>query len=61
MVRRDDEKAYQVLVERGIQVVEHEPYRAEWEAAAAKTRERLVGRIFSRSLLEEAQAAARGQ
>jgi TRAP-type C4-dicarboxylate transport system substrate-binding protein len=61
VVRRDDEKAYQVLVQRGIQVVEHEPYRAEWEEAAAKTRERLVGRIFSKSLLAEAEAAASGQ
>ena len=50
-----------MLVERGIEEVEHEPYRDEWEDAAAKTRERLVGRIFSKSLLEEAQAAAKGQ
>lgn len=60
VVRRDDAEAYRVLVNRGIQVVEHEPYRAEWEDAAAETRERLVGRIFSRSLLAEAQAAAKG-
>lgn len=61
VVRRDDAEAYQVLIRRGIEVLDTEPYRAEWEEAAAKTRERLTGRIFSRSLLAEAEAAAKGQ
>ena len=61
VVRRDDAKAYQVLIDRGIEVLDTGPYRAEWEEAALQTRERLVGRIFSRSLLEEAEAAAKGK
>ena len=61
VVRQDDEKAYRVLIERGIQVTDTGPYRAEWEEAADQTRERLIGRVFSKSLLAEAEAAARGE
>jgi len=60
VVRRDDAKAYQVLLGRGIQELDIGPYRAEWEAATVETRERLTGRIFSKSLLAEVQAAANG-
>ena len=61
VVRQDDAEAYRVLIERGIEVLDTGPYRPEWEKAAAETRERLIGRIFSKSLLAEAEAAARGQ
>ena len=60
VVRRDDEAAYKVLIKRGIQLTDTAPHRAEWDEAAAKTRERLIGRIFSKSLLAEAEAAAKG-
>jgi TRAP-type transport system periplasmic protein len=60
VVRRDDAKAYQVLLNRGIDEVDIGPYRADWQAAAAETRERLTGRIFSKSLLAEVEAAANG-
>ena len=61
VVRRDDAEAYEVLIKRGIEVLDTGPYRAEWEKAAAETRERLTGRIFSKSLLAEAEAAAKGR
>ena len=60
VVRRDDAKAYEVLMERGIEVVDTGPYRAEWDEAAKETRDRLTGRIFSESLLAEVEAAAGG-
>ena len=60
VVRRDDARAYEVLIERGIEVLDTGPYRAEWEKAGAETRDRLVGRVYSRSLLAEVQAAAKG-
>ena len=60
VVRRDDAKAYDVLLGRGIQEVDTSPYRADWDKAAADTRERLTGRIFSKSLLADVQAAAKG-
>jgi len=58
VVRHDDARAYEVMVERGIEVVDTNPYRSEWEAAGKETRERLTGRIYSQSLLDEVQAAA---
>jgi TRAP-type C4-dicarboxylate transport system substrate-binding protein len=60
VVRRDDAKAYDVLLERGMQLVDTGPHRAEWDDAADQTRERLTGRIFSKSLLADVQAAANG-
>jgi TRAP-type C4-dicarboxylate transport system substrate-binding protein len=57
-VRRDDEKAYEVLLDRGIEVVDTGPHRAEWDKAADETLDRLTGRIFSKSLLAEVRAAA---
>jgi TRAP-type C4-dicarboxylate transport system substrate-binding protein len=61
VVRQDDAEAYEVLIKRGMEVIDTEPYRAEWEEAAAKTRDRLTGRIFSKRLLEETEAAAKGR
>jgi TRAP-type C4-dicarboxylate transport system substrate-binding protein len=60
VVRRDDAKAYDVLVERGIELVDTDPYRAEWDKASDETLRRLTGRVFSKSLLAEVQAAASG-
>ncbi len=61
VVRRDDAEAYEILMKRGIEALDTGPYRAEWEEAGRETRENLIGRIFSRSLLEEAEAAAKGK
>ena len=60
VVRRDDAKAYDVLLERGMELVDTSPYRAEWDKASDDTLQRLTGRIFSKSLLADVQAAAGG-
>ena len=60
VVQRDDAEAYQTLIRRGMKVVDTTPYRAEWEAVAEKTRDRLIGRIYSKSLLAEVEAIAGG-
>jgi len=60
VVRRDDAKAYDVLLERGIELVDTSPYQAEWDKATDETLDRLTGRIFSKSLLAEVRAAANG-
>lgn len=60
VVRRDDAKAYDILLERGIELVDTSPYRAEWDRASNETIDRLTGRIFSKSLLADVQAAAAG-
>ncbi len=53
IVLRDDARAYQTLIQRGITEVDLSPYQAEWDAVAAKTREQLAGRVYSKSLLLE--------
>jgi len=53
IVLRDDEKAYQTLVERGIHVVDLSPHQEEWDAVAKKSREQLAGRVYSQSLLAQ--------
>jgi len=60
IVRRDDAQAYDVLLGRGIEVVDTGPHQAEWDKASNETRVRLTGRIFSKSLLAEVEAAAGG-
>ena len=60
VVRRDDRKAYDTLIKRGIELVDTGPYQAEWDKAADETIDRLTGRIFSKSLLAEVRAAAGG-
>jgi TRAP-type C4-dicarboxylate transport system substrate-binding protein len=57
LARRDDERAYQSLVKRGITVVDTSPHQSAWDAAAAQTRKNLTGRVYSKSLLEAVEAA----
>lgn len=52
LVRRDDGRAYASLVARGMIEVDTAAYKAEWDAVAKKARENLVGRVYSKSLLE---------
>ena len=61
VVRRDDGKAYDTMIKRGIELVDTAPYQAEWDKAADETIDRLTGRIFSKSLLAEVRAAAGGK
>ena len=57
-VRRDDERAYRTLLQRGLQEVDISAHRAEWEAAARKVREQLAGRLYPRALLRRVELAA---
>ncbi|MDH3624351.1 MAG: TRAP transporter substrate-binding protein DctP [Myxococcales bacterium] len=59
IVQRDDERAYETLVSRGIGVVDTATNQAAWDAAAKKARERLAERgVYSRSLLRTVETAA---
>jgi TRAP-type C4-dicarboxylate transport system substrate-binding protein len=60
LARRDDARAYESLVKRGITVVDTSAHKAAWDAAAKKTRENLTGRLYSKSLLEAVERAAAG-
>jgi TRAP-type C4-dicarboxylate transport system substrate-binding protein len=53
IVIRDDERARQTLLERGMQEVDLSVHQAQWDAVAKKAREELAGRVYSKSLLDE--------
>jgi len=57
-IRRDDQKAYDVVLTKGITATDTSKYMAEWDAAAKKVRDRMTGRVFPKSLLQAVEAAA---
>lgn len=57
MARRDDERAYESLVKRGMVEVDTSAHEAEWDAVAKKTRDALTGRVYSKSLLSAVERA----
>ena len=60
IVGRDDARAYETLLGRGITAVDSSTNQAAWDAAAEKAREQLVERgVFSRSLLKTVEAASK--
>ncbi len=58
-IRKDDQKAYDVILKKGIEVVDPGDAKAEWDAAHKKVRDNLTGRVFSKSLLDAVTAAAK--
>ena len=59
VVRKEDEKAYKVVVDKGIQPVEAGDGKAEWDEAHKKVRDNLTGRMFPKSLVAAVTAAAK--
>ena len=57
-IRRDDQKAYDVVLKKGIIATDTSKYEAEWDAAAKQVRDRMTGRVFSKTLLDAVEAAA---
>ena len=58
-IRKDDEKAYGVVLKKGIVPVEAGDAKADWDAAHKKVRDNLTGRMFSKSLLNAVAEAAK--
>jgi len=59
IVARDDARAYQTLLGRGITEVDTSTNAAAWDAVAKKAREQLAQRgVYSKSLLKTVEAAA---
>jgi len=59
IVARDDARAYQTLLGRGVTEVDVSSNRAAWDAAAKKAREQLAERgVYSKSLLKVVEDAA---
>jgi len=59
VVRKEDEKAYKVVVDKGIQPVEAGDGKAEWDEAHKKVRDNLTGRMFPKSLVAAVTEAAK--
>lgn len=58
IVRRDDDRAYETLLSRGITAVDTKPSQSAWDASAKKARDQLVARgVYSKSLLQAVEAA----
>jgi TRAP-type C4-dicarboxylate transport system substrate-binding protein len=60
LARRDDETAYQSMIERGMVELDLSAHKVEWDAVAAQTRKNLIGRVYSKSLLEAVEKVAAG-
>jgi TRAP-type C4-dicarboxylate transport system substrate-binding protein len=61
VIRRDDDKAYQTVLKRGLTAVDTSEHEAEWTAVSKQVRERLAGRVYPESLLKQVMATARTQ
>ena len=59
--QKADKRSYDTLVKRGLQVVDLGPHQAAWDKLAADTRNKLAGRVYSKALLKEVMAVARGK
>ncbi len=60
IVGRDDARAYQTLLGRGITEVDTTPNQAAWDAAAKRARDQLAERgVYSKSLLSAVESAAK--
>ncbi len=60
LVRRDDARAYAALLERGIVEVDLSEFEDEWNRAYKRAREDLVGRVYSKSLLQAVEKVVAG-
>jgi len=58
VIRKDDQKSYDIVLKKGILPVEMGDAKPEWEAAYKKVRDNLTGRMFPKSLLDQVVAAA---
>jgi TRAP-type C4-dicarboxylate transport system substrate-binding protein len=58
-IRKDDQEAYEVIVKKGIQVIDPGDAKAEWDAAYTKVRENFTGRLFPKSLLDAVTEASK--
>ena len=56
-IRRDDDKSYRTILDRGLTAVDTTEHESEWKEAGKKVRERLAGRVYPKSLLEDVIAA----
>jgi TRAP-type transport system periplasmic protein len=61
VIRRDDKRAYQTILQRGLEEVSARQYEKEWDEVGKKVREGLAGRLYPVELLRRVQQVAGGQ
>lgn len=59
VIRKDDEKAYRIVVDKGITPIEAGDAKADWDAADKQVRDNLTGRMFSKSLVQAVADASK--
>jgi TRAP-type C4-dicarboxylate transport system substrate-binding protein len=57
-IRRDDQKAYDVVMKKGIVATDTNQHKAEWDAVSKQILDRMTGRVFSKDLVDAVSAAA---
>jgi len=57
--RELDDRAFASLQRRGIEVLDLQSHRGDWERVGRAVRERLVGRVYSRELLSQVEGLLR--
>jgi TRAP-type C4-dicarboxylate transport system substrate-binding protein len=57
-IRRDDEKAYDVVMKKGIVATNTNEHKAAWDAVSEQILDRMTGRVFSKELVDAVRAAA---
>jgi len=58
LVKSEEQIAYETLKKRGIQETDLKPHAKEWNAAYDALKQRLVGRLFTKELLDRVESAA---
>ncbi|MFO0693642.1 MAG: TRAP transporter substrate-binding protein DctP [Polyangiales bacterium] len=58
-IRRDDERAYNTVVQRGITAVDLAPHQAAWDRIGTQVRQQLTGRLYSADLLRRVEQIIR--
>ncbi|MGD8608243.1 MAG: TRAP transporter substrate-binding protein DctP, partial [Myxococcales bacterium] len=61
LIRHDDDEAYETILKKGLAAVDTSEHEAEWKAVSQQVRERLAGRVYPESLLQEVMTASEKQ
>jgi TRAP-type C4-dicarboxylate transport system substrate-binding protein len=57
-IRRDDQKAYDVVMKKGMIATNTNEHKADWDAVSEQILNRMTGRVFSKELVDAVREAA---
>jgi TRAP-type C4-dicarboxylate transport system substrate-binding protein len=58
-IRRDDDKAFDVMIKKGIVATDTSKHQAAWDEVSKKILDGMTGRVFSKELVDAVRAAAK--